>query len=349
MPELPLISILVPCYNEQATISLLLEAVWQQTFPAEQLEVIIADGMSTDGTRQAIGDFAGTHPQLTIQVVDNPHRIIPAGLNLAIEAARGTVLLRLDAHSIPRPDYVQRCVTALQEDRGDNVGGIWEIQAGGPGWMARGIAAAASHPLGVGDARYRYTDQAGLVDTVPFGAFRRDLITRIGLFDESLLTNEDYEFNARLRLSGGRVWLDPQIRSIYFARSNLPALLRQYWRYGYWKLRMLRRYPGTLRWRQALPPAFVGGLLLCLPLGLWQPVFFVFFLLAMLAYTLILMLAGLQAANRRNDAGLALGMPLAISAMHFAWGSGFLWSLISLPFSGAKSSSVAQFKQDGLE
>ena len=96
MPELPLVSILVPCYNEQATISLLLEAVWQQTFPAEQLEVIIADGMSTDGTRQAIGDFAGTHPQLTIQVVDNPQRIIPAGLNLAIEAARGTVLLRLD-------------------------------------------------------------------------------------------------------------------------------------------------------------------------------------------------------------------------------------------------------------
>ena len=258
---MPKVSVIVPCYNEQSTIRLLLDAIHQQTFPRAEMEVVIADGMSTDGTRDEIAKFQAGFPDLTVRVVDNTLRNIPSGLNRAIESSHGEIILRLDAHSKPYPDYIANSVKALEEGRGDNVGGVWEIHPGADTWIAKSISVAAAHPLGVGDAMYRHAKQAAVVDTVPFGAFKRELIDRIGKFDETLLTNEDYEFNARIRKANGRIWLDPSIRSVYFARSNLVELARQYWRYGYWKWRMLRRYPDTLRWRQALPPLFVLSLL----------------------------------------------------------------------------------------
>lgn len=323
------VSIIVPCFNEQATIGLLLDALTRQTTACSKIEVIIADGMSTDQTRTAIAAFQRQHPQLTVRVVDNPKRHIPAGLNRAIAAAQGQFIIRLDAHSIPAPDYIERCLEDLQAQRGENVGGVWEIRPRGTGLIQRAIALAAAHPLGVGDARYRYTSTAGYVDTVPFGAVRRETFESIGVFDERLLSNEDYEWNARLRLRGGRVWLNPRIRSQYLARPTLSALARQYARYGYWKLRMLRRYPQTLRWRQALPPLFVLGLLV-LALGalFWQWAGLTLLAL-LLVYALALVLGCLPAARRNGDLRLALAAPLAIAVMHTSWGAGFLWSLLS--------------------
>jgi GT2 family glycosyltransferase len=181
----------------------------------------------------------------------------------------------------------------------------------------------------VGDALYRHTKQAAEVDTVPFGSFRRSLIEQVGPFDESLLTNEDYEFNARLRKSGGKIWLDPSIRSVYFARATLFDLVRQYWRYGYWKWRMLRRYPETVRWRQALPPLFVLSLIILSLLSVFIPAAQILFATELLFYFSILILVGLQAALRERMASLILGLPLAIAAMHVSWGSGFLWSMLT--------------------
>jgi GT2 family glycosyltransferase len=220
-------------------------------------------------------------------------------------------------------------VEALEQGLGDNVGGVWEIRPQREGWLARAIAVAAAHPLGVGDARYRYAEQAQAVDTVPFGAYRRELVERIGPYDERLLTNEDYEFNTRIRLAGGVVWLDPAIRSIYFARSTLGDLARQYGRYGYWKARMLRRYPAAIRPRQALPPAFVFSLLAFGLLAAWIPLARWIFVIELASYALILFLAGIQMALKYRDIPLFFGVPLAIATMHFAWGSAFLWSLIA--------------------
>ena len=325
----PRVSVIVPCYNEEGTIHLLLDAILGQSFPTAALEVIIADGLSRDGTRQRIAAFQAANPGLALRVVDNPARTIPAALNRAIAAAQGDILLRLDAHCVPAPDYIANCVTALEQGLGDSVGGVWEIRPGGNGWVARSIAVAAAHPLGVGDARYRLASQAQYVDTVPFGAFRRSLVERIGPYDEDLLTNEDYEFNARLRQSGGRIWLDPAIRSVYFARATFGQLARQYWRYGYWKARMLRRHPGTLRWRQALPPLFVLSLLvLSLVAVFWSPAGWLF-VIESLAYVLILALAGAWAAWKQRDGAYLLGVPLAIGCMHLAWGSAFLWSMVT--------------------
>jgi glycosyltransferase involved in cell wall biosynthesis len=331
-----LVSVIVPCYNEQATIGLLLDALYNQTYPRQDMEVIIADGLSTDGTRQEIEAYQLAHPQLKIVIVDNQQRIIPAGLNQAIRASSGEFIVRLDAHSVPNPDYIERCVTALQANLGENVGGVWEIKPAGEGWMAKAIAEAASHPLGVGDAYYRYTGSAKSVDTVPFGAFRRSLIDQIGLFDETLLTNEDYEFNVRVRQANKQIWLDPAIRSIYFARPTWGALLRQYWRYGYWKGRMLRRYPHTIRWRQALPPLFVISLISLFLAGFWAPIAHIVLLIELCVYFGVLFIVAATLAIKNSDLTLMIGIPLAIGSMHIAWGAALLLSLIKSPKPGIR-------------
>lgn len=325
----PTVSIVVPCLNEEKRIRTLLDAIFAQTYPRELLDVTIADGHSTDKTREVIAAFQREHPGLNITVIDNDARTIPAGVNRAIAVSRGEIILRLDGHSGPYPDYVEKSVAALEAGRGQNVGGVWEIRPGAETWVARAIAVAAAHPLGVGDALYRHAKQAAMVDTVPFGAWKRLLVEQIGGYDESLLSNEDYEFNARIRQGGGKIWLDPAIRSLYFARPTLTALARQYWRYGFWKLQMLRRYPKTLRWRQALPPLFVlslmGGALL---VPAW-PIFGWLLAFELLAYFGILGLAGLRSTIQYRGAFLLFGLPLAITVMHIAWGSGFLWSILA--------------------
>ena len=183
----PRVSIVIPCYNEQATIRQLLEAIYHQTYPRAEMEVVIADGLSEDATRAEIAGFQDEHPDLDVRVVDNAARSIPSAVNSAIRAVRGETIVRMDAHSRPYPDYVERCVTALDAGLGDNVGGVWDIKPGGESWVAESIAVAAAHPLGVGDAGYRIGAQASEVDTVPFGAFQRTLVDKIGLLDETLV------------------------------------------------------------------------------------------------------------------------------------------------------------------
>ncbi len=329
MPLSPFVSVIVPCYNEEATIGLLLDALYRQTYPRDRMEVVVADGMSEDGTREAIAAWQARHPDLSVRVVDNPRRIIPAGLNAALRAAQGEIIVRLDAHSVPAEDYVERCVADLQAGLGDNVGGVWEIHPGGPGLIAAAIAAAAAHPLGVGDARYRYTTTPGEVDTVPFGAYRRELIERIGPYDETLLSNEDYEFNTRIRLAGGKVYLDPRIRAVYFARPTLRALARQYARYGFWKAQMLRRYPKTLRWRQALPPLFVLGLVGLPLVGLVWPWAWGLWGLQVGLYATALLGVGVQLGVRHRQPGWVGAVPLAMATMHLAWGTALLWGLVA--------------------
>ncbi|NPV77244.1 MAG: glycosyltransferase family 2 protein [Anaerolineae bacterium] len=329
--SMPLVSIIIPCYNEENTIGLLLEAIYLQTFSRAAMEIIISDGFSVDQTREKVAEFCRTHPDMAVRIVDNPARIIPSALNLAILAAHGDYIVRLDAHSIPKSDYIERCVAGLEAHLGDNIGGVWKIKPGGLGWMAESIAEAASHPLGVGDARYRFGAKQGEVDTVPFGSYRRDLFDRIGLFDESLLTNEDYELNVRIRESGGRVWMDPLIETTYIARPTIGALAKQYWRYGFWKARMLTRYPSTLRWRQALPPLFVLGVIGLVILSMFGYAGRVGLSVVLGLYGAVLLAGAFPNTLKNRKPGYLVGIPLAISTMHFSWGLGFLWSLVRMP------------------
>ena len=324
------VSIVIPCFNEESTITELLTAIYAQSYPRELLEVIIADGMSTDGTRQRIKKFSDENGDLNVRVVDNSTGTIPAALNIAIKDSLAGIIVRLDAHSAPYPDYVEKCVEDLQSGRGDNVGGVWEILPGDESWLAESIAVAAAHPLAVGDAKYRYTKSSGEVDTVPFGSFRKDLVEEIGYFDETLLANEDYEFNVRVKQQGKVVWLNPEIRSRYYARRDITELARQYWRYGRWKVEMLRRYPSTIRWRQALPPVFVLSFILLGIAAIWSDIAQMILGIEVVLYGLVLLVMGTLMATMKKKTSMILGFPLAVATMHIAWGSAFLWSLVGL-------------------
>ena len=324
---MPRVSLIIPCYNEEKTIHLLLGAISGQTYPLNDIEVIIADGLSEDKTRSIIQEFQAAYPAPVIKVVDNPKRIIAAALNVAIKAAGGELIMRMDAHTIPAADYVALSVQAFDEGKGEDVGGVIDIHAGAETWIGRSIAVATRHPLGVGDARYRWAKTPGYADTVAFGTYARATFDRIGFYDETLIVNEDYEMNARLRASGGRIWIDPAIRATYYSRPDFSSLARQYFIYGFWKFRMLQRYPQTIRWRQALPPLFVLGILMILLLSsFWQFARITFLCVASL-YLLFLIAGSIPAVKKQKETMLILGIPLAIMTMHFSWGAGFWWSI----------------------
>ena len=322
-------SIVIPCYNEASTVAGLLAAVRDQTVPVQSMEVLLADGGSTDGTREIALEFARQHPEIRLKVLDNPARIIPAALNVAISVASGDIVIRLDAHSIPLNDYVERCLETLERTKAANVGGAWEIRSPKDSWIARSIAAAAANPVGVGDARYRISGAEGPVETVPFGAFQMDWLQRVGSFNEDLLTNEDYEYNVRIRKLGGTVWFNPAIKATYFARATLGGLFRQYARYGYWKARMLLRSPGSLRWRQALPPLFVLSSLVLALLAPVSSLARVILTVQWSAYIVGLGLTGVWEATKQRDLSLLFGTPLAIAIMHLSWGGAFWVGILS--------------------
>ena len=325
----PEVSIVIPCLNEEKTIQSLLDAVFNQTYPIGKMEVIIADGNSDDQTRMKIADFQNGHEGLEIRVLDNPVRRIPTGLNLAIRAARGQIITRMDAHAIPASDYVERSVAALKEGLGDNVGGVIDVKPGADNWIGRAISVAVAHPLGVGDAKYRWANTAGEADTVAFGTYYKSKVEEIGYYNEELRINEDYEFNSRIRARGGKIWIDPKIRAVYFSRADLNGLVKQYFSYGFWKVKMLRKNPETLRWRQALPPLFVFGILMLLLLSGVLELARILLLICLGAYLLILLTASVRVAVKRSDISLVPGIPLAIMTKHFCLGSGFLWRLLN--------------------
>lgn len=320
------VSVIVPCYNEESTIKLLLEAIIHQNFPIKHIEVIVADAISTDKTREKISEFSIKNPQLSIQILDNFKRTIPAAVNLAAIAAVGKYLVRLDAHSVPDGNYIKNCISLLEQKIAQNVGGVWEINPGNDSCIAKAIARAAAHPLGAGDAGYRISSKAGFVDTVPFGAFSKEDFVKIGGFNEKLLSNEDYEFNTRLRLNGGKVFLDPSIRSKYFSRANLNELGKQYWRYGLWKYQMLKIFPKSLRWRQAVPPLFVLFFILFGLLSFFLPIALIIMGTGVGFYLLTLLVCSMQCSIIKKDY-CYMKMIFAFATIHFCWGGGFIYSV----------------------
>lgn len=314
------VSVVIPCLNEARRLPGVLDALATQTLPPG--EIIVVDGGSTDGTPDVARSWAAAHPGIPLRILSNPHRHIPHALNLGLAAARGEIIARLDGHAQPAPDYLERCLSALAATGADVVGGAWEVCPGGPGVVAEAIALAVSSPLGAGDARYRLAGApAGEVDTVPFGCFRRALWQRQGGYNEALLTNEDYEFNARVRRAGGRVWFEPGIRCRYFARATLGALVRQYARYGWWKAQMLKRYPGSLRLRQALPLAWTWvGALTVLGVVAW-PALAALWLSPWVIYGLVLGASAARLAGLRRWK-LWAALLAAYAVIHFAWGGG---------------------------
>lgn len=326
---LPFVSVVVPCYNEERFIGQVVERLLAQ-YDEERFEIIIVDGRSTDATRAVVEACAARYPHVAIKLIDNPARHIPVAVNLGIAAARGEIIARMDAHSLPSTNYVRRCVELLADETNAVVGMPWLIRAGAETLTAEAIARAVAHPFGIGDAQYRLA-QAGAaraVDTVPFGVFRKTLWQKLGGFDEKLLTNEDYDFNYRVRMNGGRVLLDSAAHSVYFARPTLGALAQQYFRYGRWKAQMLKQHPRSIRWRHAVAPLFVATLISLALVGLLWPSAWWLLLLAAVAYLLPACCFSFMLARAAQTYRLVPLVLAAFCVLHFSWGVGFWRGLL---------------------
>ncbi|HEY3416476.1 MAG TPA: glycosyltransferase family 2 protein, partial [Armatimonadota bacterium] len=301
-------------------------------YPYDRWEIIIADGMSTDNTREEITRVADGSP-VSICVVDNPRRITPIALNLALIRARGDVIIRVDAHAEYGEDYVTRCVRVLDEQRADNVGGPVITLPGADTPMARAIALATAHPFGVGNSHFRTMREAREVDTVPFGCFRLRVFQQVGLFDERLARNQDYELNGRIRQAGGRIFLDPRLESTYYNRPSLRALLRQAWANGFWNAMTHYLHPYSLCLRHELPVAFALGAVLAVLSALWAiiaplpPVLQWVAPVLWGAYLLYVLLDVLVATSLAARGGLRLWPALlaVFPSFHFVYGAGIAW------------------------
>ena len=323
----PFVSVVVPCYNEERYIGQVLSRLAGQ-YEHGRFEIIVVDGMSSDKTREVVTRFSAENPEARVRLVDNRARNIPAALNLGIGAARGDVIVRMDAHSVPSANYVRRCVELLGSGDAAVVGMPWLISPGAETLEARAIALAVSHPFGIGDAKYRLAGQPSqFVDTVPFGAFHKSLWQRLGGFNEKLLANEDYDFYYRVRRGGGRVLLETSGHCTYYARPTLRDLAAQYFRYGGWKAQMLKLHPRSVKWRQLVAPAFVASLVLLALLGVWWTLALWALLAVVAAYATCALYFSIRLARKVGEMRLTTRIALAFFVMHTAWGGSFLLSL----------------------
>lgn len=315
MSDWPSISVLVPMRNEAGHIGRCVRSIVEQDYPADCLEVIVIDGESDDTSREELAEFG---PRVTI--LSNPGRIVPTAMNIGLRAARGEIIVRVDAHTTLAPDYVRRGVEALRRTGADNVGG--GMHAIGGGLVANAIAAAMGSRFGIG-AYFHFGTEEREVDTVYMGMWPKRVFERIGLFDEELVRNQDDELNYRLRKAGGRIVLSPAMRSSYQNRSSFRTLARQFYQYGVWKVRVLQKHPRQMSPRQFVPPMFVGGVVSTFLIGLlWEPARWLC-LSGLLAYFVALTMAAALTA-RRSGWDLFLPVLLSFAIMHISWGTGFL-------------------------
>ncbi len=329
-PELPKVSVIVPCRNEVKWIAECLESIARNDYPKQRLEVFIVDGMSDDGTRSIVERFVAGHPWL--RMLDNPRRITPTALNIGIAAAQGEVIVRMDAHNEYPVNYISGLVYWMNKSGADDVGGLWITHPSGDTPKGRALALGESHPFGVGNAHYRLgVPQPCWVDTVPFGCYRREVFDRIGAFDEELMRHQDIELNLRLRRAGGSILLVPEVASYYHPRDSLRKLWRTHFQNGYFSPLVARKMGGIATLRQLIPPVFVVVLIgsgLLAPFSRWM---LLLFALTAGAYAIPLVTFSSLAALR-HGVRCGLWLALVFMVLHFANGCGAMRGMVDFIF-----------------
>jgi succinoglycan biosynthesis protein ExoA len=322
---LPFVTVVMPTRNEASSIATSFAAVLGQNYPSDRLEVIVADGMSDDRTREMIDtvvDAAGRDaPPVTI--IDNPGRIAATGLNAAIAKAQGDVIVRVDGHCEVASDHVTTCVQLLEQTGADNVGGV-VVGGGGSSVLQRAVSLGTSSRFGVGNARFRFATKPGWADTVFPGAWPRAVLDRVGGFDEELVRNQDDELNLRIVQAGGRVWLDPRIRTRYEPRDSLTGLWRQYFDYGFHKVRVIQKRRAIASARHVVPPMFVLSVLTVAAAAAIARRPKVLLLVAA-PYATAMFAASVRAA--RSDPAAFPALPAVFVTLHVSYGAGFLAGL----------------------
>jgi glycosyltransferase involved in cell wall biosynthesis len=335
------ISIIIPCRNEKSHIREFLDSVLAQELdPGWELEILLADGMSNDGTREIVRGYM--ERAANVFLVDNPGRIVSTGLNAAIAASNGEVIIRMDAHTVYAPDYIRECVRVLNETGADMVGGPGVAK--GRGCIGEAIAAAFHAPFCVGGPKHHDANYEGEVEIAYLGCWRRSIFERVGLFDPDLVRNQDDEFAFRLRRAGGIAWQSPRIKSSYTPRASLGRLFRQYLQYGFWRVVVIRKHRALASWRHLVPTLFVTWILLsgaliglCAVAGLTPVSSSIAIALAvgLSVYAAGCVITALGFA-RSVHPRVVLLLPVVIAVYHVAYGLGFLLGVFKYALSGSR-------------
>ena len=324
-----MISVVIPCFNEQHHIEACVRSILSQDRPSGGFELIVADGLSNDGTREILKRLASEHSEL--RVVDNPRRITPCAMNVGIQESRGEYVAILGAHGQYASDYLKTCADLLREHPDVACVGGPAISMG-KGLFGQAVAAAMSHPVGIGNAKHRHPNYEGYAEGACYPVFRKEVFEKIGFYDEMLVRNQDDELNYRLAKNGEKVFISPRARYSYFIRETPSKLFWQYFEYGYWRVAVLRKHRLPASLRQVVPPVFIASMITTGFLGVLLPGWWrITAILLPCIYGATLLTVGLCHAPRIGWRVGAL-FPVAAIIMHMAYAAGFLWGLFRNPY-----------------
>jgi glycosyltransferase involved in cell wall biosynthesis len=319
----PKISVIVPVYNGAKNIETCLRSILSQDYAADKLEIFVVDGCSTDGTHEIVSELGKSNP--AIRLLDNPRKVKPVALNLAIKQCSAELICIVDVLSCLESDYLSECVRVLQESGADNVGGA--MRPVSKTFVGKAIAIARSSIFGLGGGRFHDPTHEGYVDTVYLGFYRREVFDKVGLFDEAIVRGQDHELNCRIRKAGGKIYMSSQVRSCYYCRENWHTLATQLFRTGRWNVKKIQRNPDAFALRHWVPFGFVTTLIALALLSLvWKPFLYVASGILSLYLAANLIVSTLLAAQKGLKY-LPL-LPIVFAIMHFCYGFGTISGLL---------------------
>lgn len=318
------VSVVMPVYNEEKYIEKCIESLLLQDYPQENMEWIFVDGMSKDRTRELLNNYKEKYPEL-IRIYENPKKIVSYAMNIGIKESRGKYIVRLDAHADYATDYISKCVYFLDTTDADNVGGVAETKSKGK--IGQVIALMLSSKFGVGNSQFRTNGASGYVDTVPFGAFRREVFSKYGGYDERLVRNQDNEMNYRIRKNGGKIYLSNDIKLSYYCRDSIKGITQMAIKNGTWNVITMKLCPGSMGVRHFIPLAFVLSLIGLGVLSFVNSFFAYVFLAELILYGLLDIFFSFKSGNTLKEKFVLLTL---FPIFHISYGCGSILGITKL-------------------
>lgn len=319
MDPLSLVSVILPVRNEAKYIGQCLDSIISQTISKNKIEVLVIDGISTDKTTEIVRDYMQHHQ--FIRLLHNPEQNTIAALNIGIKRAVGDIIIRVDGHTYLEKDYIENCVAELESAEADNVGGA--MRPIGTDYIQKTAAFATTSMFGIGPGKFHYSDKVEYVDTVYLGAFKKKVFERVGLFDPDMPLSEDNELNLRIIKSGGKILLSPRIKSYYYPRKSIRELWSQYFKYGYYKVKVLRKHKLDFLIRHLIPSIFVSSLVVSATLTVFKSVFVYLFSGILSSYLFASIFISLN-ISLRTGIRYFPALIVVFATLHFGYGIGFL-------------------------
>ncbi|RLL89269.1 glycosyl transferase [Mesotoga sp. HF07.pep.5.2.highcov] len=333
--EKPLVTIVIPARNEEKTIEKCLASLLQSDYPSSKLEIFVVDGMSEDQTRAIVERFSLAHSQ--VRLLLNEKKITPVARNIGVRASSGEYVMFFDAHSVAPVDYVRKCVELIEETGADNVGGVIKTVPSKETLLAEVISKVLSSSFGVGSSKFRTgVEKLVEVDTVPFGFYRKEVFEKIGLFNENLVRNQDIEFNLRLKRSGGKILLSPELEITYYSRSDLKGFLKNNFGNGFWVVFASRFSKTPFSARHLVPMIFTLFLLFGVFLPFFPPALTYFWLIPLLLYLTMDLIFSVRIMGQCSEKSSLLLAMVLFPLLHLAYGLGSIAGLLRLLFGGKR-------------